>query len=92
MNKIEEKRTTGRWRLVEVTLELSENARANETFAYFKKLEEFIKKNFVGVMDLKCEKRLYENKVRLRFFHCGYTGRMQDPELDFFSTQLKIIK
>lgn len=58
-------------RHVELKLEFHQGVSGTEAFLYFKKLEKFIKDNFVNVTNFNCEKPLHKNYAVITFYHDG---------------------
>jgi hypothetical protein len=76
---------------IELRMELKPGAGSYETFKYFKLMETYVRRRFLGVTDFQCRKDIRTNEVEMSFFHCGYMQRSGDNNLELFFENLKTL-
>jgi hypothetical protein len=78
--------------LAEIIMELNPMVSGIQTLRFFKKLETFIRKRFMGVRDFYCVKDIQNNYVKMTFTHLGYIMEVNDAEFKLLESELKQIK
>ena len=62
-----------------------------DAYEFAKKLEDFIRKRFVGVRNFHCSKNLNGSQMIMHFNHMGYNMREKDISFRLLENELKII-